>query len=237
MKSLTDSKRNRLLLALLLILLLLAAPSLASGWQRNRLSLQAMHAILEDRGLARAYASLGASDHPRRDWYQSLIAGRLDNPQLQRLHWSAYLHSGAPEASALVYAASQADPALVLLAAAYAADRHETWYWLGEALVQGGFDAQAIIAYQRALQLDPADGLAWCRLARLLYPQDPLVAREAFLRCCFNGDPGSNGCFNVARIEEERGDIANAIIFYRLSRNGEIRQRADDLEAKVSVSP
>ena len=231
------TKNLRPAIPLLLILLLLSALPLASGWRRNRLSLQAMHAILGERDLAQTYASLAASTHPRKDWFLGLIAGQLANPALRGVHWAAYLRTGDPSAPELVKSAAPEDLALMLLAAQNYPAQPEVWFWLGEALAQGGFETQAIAAYQRTLQLHPIDPLPWCRLGSLLRPHNPLAARDAFLHCCFNGDPGSNGCYNAGRIEEELGNLETAIRYYRFSHWSESWRRADELEARLSAPP
>jgi hypothetical protein len=59
------------------------------------------------------------------------------------------------------------------------------------------------------------------------------LARNAFIQCCNHGDPGSHGCYNAGRIEQERGQLETAILFYRLSHWEEAHRRADELEASL----
>lgn len=226
-----DLKKPLPLPALLLLILLLLALPFTPGWRRNMLSLQAMRAILEGKAPARAYARLGASTHPQKEWFQALIAARLGNAALQRWRWLAYLRSGAAHAPALVNSAARNDLPLALAAAQSRPDRPEAWFWLGEALSEAGFKDQAIPAYQRSLDLRPNDPLPWCRLGGLLRPHDALAARDALLQCCVLGDPGSNGCVNAGAIEAELGNYAAAIRYYRLSHWSEAWRRADELEA------
>lgn len=226
-----DRKKTFPLVAALLLIVLLLALPFTPQWRRNMLSLQAMHAILEGKALARTYARLGASTHPQKEWFQALIAGRFGNTALQRWHWLAYLRSGAAYAPALINSAVPEDLQLALTAVQSHPDRAEAWFWLAEALAEGGFPAQATSAYQAALDIQPNNPLSWCRLGNLLRPHDVLAARDALLRCCLLGDPGSNGCVNAGAIEEERGDYTTAIRYYRLSRWSEAWRRADELEA------
>jgi len=120
----------------------------------------------------------------------------------------------------------------------------EGWFWLAEAT--GGFENNEfqdlndtnrtdVITYLRkGLQFDPTDGLRWRLMGDLLRSADPQAAIDAYLQSCFNGDPGSNGCWRAGQIAEQVGEIESAIHYYRYSAWGGALNRADELEARLT---
>lgn len=84
---------------------------------------------------------------------------------------------------------------------------------------------------ERILEINPRDGLAWRYLGIILINEGDIPAAiEAHINCCFNGDPGANGCYNAGRLYEQVGVYEKAINFYRLSRHEPYRVNADRLE-------
>lgn len=112
-------------------------------------------------------------------------------------------------------------------------DSHEAFFWLAEAIVSDD-PVCAMEFYERATQIDPSDGLAWCRLGGLLRNADDLIgAVDAFMNCCLHGDPGYNGCWGAGGTYESLNDIPAAIQAYRLSFWGGALSRADQLEDRI----
>jgi tetratricopeptide (TPR) repeat protein len=92
-------------------------------------------------------------------------------------------------------------------------------------------------AVQKILSINPKDGLAW-RYLGLIYlkEKDLSAAIDAHIQSCYNGDPGSNGCYNAGRLLEQEGRYEEAISFYRLSRHEPYRANADRLEEFLASS-
>lgn len=94
----------------------------------------------------------------------------------------------------------------------------EPLYWLAES--QGSYTAPINLpVYQQIVAEYPTEGLAWCYLG-YQYERDGDIQASlgARINCCFNGDPGSNGCYNAGRLYEGMGDQENAIKYYLLSK-------------------
>ena len=106
------------------------------------------------------------------------------------------------------------------------------WFWLANAQEATNSPA-ALDSYLKVVGLDPTDGLAWCRLGFGYEGLDQVEpARDAFLKCCQNEDPGSNGCFGAGRMEEKLGNPRQAILDYRLSRWDGALKKANALAAE-----
>ncbi len=104
------------------------------------------------------------------------------------------------------------------------------WFWLGEQANQAVNPQRALQYYSETIRLDPANGLAWCRLGNIHEDQEQLqTAMVDYWQCCLNGDRGSNGCYGAGRIAEKLGDIPAAIQYYRHSHWLPALQRADAL--------
>ncbi len=228
---------NLVLILSVLVLAGLSWRSLSQAAQVNRLSLQTLHVLLSDPSqLSGTYAQVqqAAASICRLHWTSGMLAARLGDPASQQAAWSAFLNCPSPAALRLVYAGAPQDLTLAQQAMQMYPDQAEAWFWLAELSVAGGQPEQAIQYYQRAVQLAPADALTWCRLGSLLNSRDPSQSRQAYIQCCFYGDPGSNGCYNAGRISEQLGDFNQAIHYYRRSRWSEAHRLADDLEARLA---
>ena len=92
---------------------------------------------------------------------------------------------------------------------------------------------RAIQLYRQGLQHKPHDGVRWRELGDLLSRTDPRAALEAYLESCYNGDPGSNGCYGAGRMMEKLGDPQQAIEYYRRSHWEGALNRADELEKQL----
>ncbi len=124
-------------------------------------------------------------------------------------------------------------------------DDAESWFWLAE--IKAGFvngmpsavndanrDAITFL-FRKGLSLNPRDGLRWRELGDVLRAHDPEAAIEAYQNSCYNGDPGSNGCYRAGVTAEQLGEWERAASYFRRSRHAEIRQRADELEKRMRL--
>ena len=121
----------------------------------------------------------------------------------------------------------------------------ESWFWLAEAV--GGYSDykfrdltqkdEIIGLLQTGLSLSPDDGLRWRLLGDLFRQADPESAISAYLQSCFNGDPGSNGCWLAGQVAEENGLVREAIEYYRYSNWQGALDRADVLESQLGQDP
>jgi len=114
-------------------------------------------------------------------------------------------------------------------------DLVEPLYWLGES--NGGYSAPANLPlYQQIVTEHPKEGLAWCYLGYQYESAGDLQASlEARINCCYNGDPGSNGCANAGRLLEGKQQYQEAIHYYRLSKWGPSQEAAKRLEVQSST--
>jgi tetratricopeptide (TPR) repeat protein len=88
--------------------------------------------------------------------------------------------------------------------------------------------------FEQVVLYDSTNGLAWCRLGTLYNRNKQLdKAVNAFLNCCRNGDPGSNGCYNPGRVMEKLGNLPKAIEYYRLSTSKVALKYAHELEKQI----
>lgn len=215
------------------LLLGLSQQLLSEEVQLNWLFLLTNNAVLKDASiLPKAYTQLehASKQYCRLNWPLGIIAGKLGDLPRQQTAWSTFLNCHSLAALHLVHAAAPHDTRLAEQSVQLFPTQSESWFWLGETMAQEGNVDEAIEAYDRAVQLDPKDGVSWCSLGKLWNPGNPGIAKEAYKQCCFNGDPGLHGCWNAAQIEEQLGDIDSAIFYYRMSRWSQARQRADELE-------
>jgi len=111
-----------------------------------------------------------------------------------------------------------ADAILAAQARTLYPDLAEPLYWLAES--NGGYSApDNLPVYQQIVAKHPQEGLAWCYLGYQYESAGDLQASlDARINCCYNGDPGSNGCVNAGRLYEGMGDQENAIKYYLLSK-------------------
>jgi tetratricopeptide (TPR) repeat protein len=135
----------------------------------------------------------------------------------------------------LLSAIQPANYEVASLAVARYPDNPSAWFWLGQ--TAEAFDWKiAQEAYSHMVQLEPSNGLAWCRLAEHYenYGQFQAAA-DAYLSCCRNGDPGYIGCSGAGRMMEKLGNPRQAIAYYRLSKWPKAQERADALESQLGA--
>ena len=165
-------------------------------------------------------------------WLAAADAGRRGDLAGQRQIWEQALIC-SPGNLSMLRALLPQDMDMALLATQYYPDHSETWFWLGEAVAPTDY-LGARQAYLRTVALSPRYGLAWCRLGQNYeYDGDLEKATEAWLNCCLNRDPGSNGCYGAGRMMEQLGDPQQAIEYYRRSHWEGALNRAEELEKQL----
>jgi tetratricopeptide (TPR) repeat protein len=230
------NKKRAFIGLILLVIFFLGVVSMPA-LRHNLLSLSVVRSVLQNYQIEQTYQRLAHSPSPRALWQQAILAEKLHDAAYTNDHFVSFLSSGDPAALELVHSVLAHDPSMATLATQLYPGRSEAWFWLGEARSQSGETEQAIPAYQQAAALDPNAGQAWCILGNLLRGQSRSQARDAYVQCCLNGDPGSNGCFNAGAIEEQWGNIQNAIYYYRLSHWEGSQSQADRLEERLAPVP
>ncbi len=195
------------------------------AWQWNQDAL----ALLQDKEASVPLANPDCAQI----WFLGMIAGQRGDLAAQRQALERAL-SCSPEYVSLIQAVIPQDLKLAGLATQLQPESAAAWFWLGEA--SAPTDASvARQAYERTVALAPYRGLPWCRLGFNYEHTGELErAERAFLNCCLNGDPGSNGCYGAGRMLEQMGDPQQAIIYYRRSRWQGSLDRARELESSLN---
>jgi len=167
-------------------------------------------------------------------WLAAAEAGRRGDLTEQRQFWEQAL-SCSPGNVSLLQKVLPLDVDMARLATQAYPDNPSAWFWFGEAIAPTDH-LSARQAYLRTVALNPGDGLAWCRLGSNYESSGQIeLAWNAFVNCCYHGDPGMNGCYGAGRMMEKFGNIQQAIRYYRLSRWQGALDRADKLEAQLNA--
>jgi tetratricopeptide (TPR) repeat protein len=228
------------LIVLAIVLLGLAWGAVHEMVRDNLLMLKTQRALLggsEELAGISAELQAAAAQSCNLYWPAGVVAGRMGDLALQQADWSAFLNCGLLASFPLVHAGAPNNQALAQQAIKIYPDKSEAWFWLAEISAGQGQKDLAIQQYRRVVALDPINALAWCHLGKVLADNDIAEAREAYLNCCYNGDPGSNGCYNAGRLAELQGNLSEAIRIYRYSHWQPARRRADELEKQLMPPP
>ena len=229
-------KKTLVIMAVIAVMLLVGVLS-APGQEliaRNRLSLNALRAAESgDAGrMLQVVGELSVKAQERCAYYWQ--AGRLGQlsgalasftdaafTELMKCS-SAHLH--------LLYVANPANRELASMAVDIYPLSSDAIFWFAE-IVEPEDRLNATDLYQTVTELDSTNGLAWCRLGRLRREAGELEeALLALEQCCWNGDPGSHGCWGAGGVNEQLGNFTAAIEMYRFSRIAQAQSRADELE-------
>ena len=166
-------------------------------------------------------------------WMVGVIAGQRGDLAGQRHIWEQALGC-SPGSLSLLQIVLPLDIYMPRLATQQYPNSSEAWFWLGETISPTD-QLGARQAYLRSVELSPHAGLAWCRLGwNYQYDSEVEKSFAAFLKCCLNGDPGSNGCNHAGLFMERLGDLPQAIEYYRLSIYEKALKRADELEVQLN---
>ncbi|MFO7663999.1 MAG: O-antigen ligase family protein [Chloroflexota bacterium] len=164
-------------------------------------------------------------------WFEGLLHHAAGNQAARTSAWADLLPCTDRYTSYMAKAAP-GDTMLARKAIAVNPGDAPAYFWLAGALTHEAPD-EAIALYRQGLSLAPDDGFQWQRLADLLATSDPAAAEQAYYQSCLHGDPGANGCWRAGGLAEARGEVKQAIVYYRLSNFPEARSRADRLEAQL----
>jgi tetratricopeptide (TPR) repeat protein len=202
----------------------LGGARLGDAWQWNWINLR----LIKSQDAALSDTIPGCSHI----WLVGMAVGQRGDRSAQHQAFVQALGC-SPVYLSLVQAVLPADPELARLAAQHYPESSKAWFWLGEASAPTD-PLLARHAYLATVALSPHKGLAWCRLG-LNYVQNSEIekASEAWLNCCLNGDPGSNGCYGAGLMMEQLGNLPQAIAYYRLSHWEGALKRAQELEASL----
>jgi oligosaccharide repeat unit polymerase len=165
-------------------------------------------------------------------WFEGLLHNAAGNQIARTSAWADLLPC-TDRYIGYMAAAAAGDTLLARQAIAINPGDASAYFWLAGALTHEAPD-EAIALYTQGLSLAPDDGFQWQRLADLLATSDPAAAEQAYYQSCVHGDPGANGCWRAGGLAEARGEVEQAIVYYRLSNFSEARSRADRLEAQLT---
>lgn len=201
---------------------------LVPALRHNRAAVAAAGVLVGgDDGRAEAEALLAADPMCRARWLAGLLA---QDPAERRSQWAELIRC-SPAYLDLLQAVAADDRGLAELAAVVQGDRAQAHFWLARVLARRPEDEDgAVTRYRRGLELEPGDARAWLELGNLLSANRPEEALEAYGEACRRGDPGANACVRAGAAAERLGDVEAAIRWYRASRWGPSRDRADELE-------
>ena len=227
--------RRYLIVPLFLIAIISIFPILRGKAAINRLAFQTLFALRGPAGSHITVSSLPEESLKfcRVYWMQGLLQGSRGKLTARNVNFMdaikcdnslvIFLHSLYPE-----------DQELAQLALNNAPDSAEAMFWMAELLAtKDPVMARQLLA--KGLEIEPSDGLRWRIYGDLLWNRDPYAAIQAFLQSCYNGDPGSNGCYRAGLVAEGLGDYQAAIEYYRLSKNSASLERANHLEAQLMI--
>ena len=224
--------RGRRRLVLGVVFMVLGLSSVRGARQLNRAAVLGARAVVHDPSLlpaARAALDAAGRDTCRAGWLEGKVAQAWNRPRLRDAAWAELLRCSAafvpmiadelPDHRRLAEQAVEMQPSSAV-----------AHLWLARIRVGSQDREAAEELYRRCLKLDPANGIAWLELGRLLASEDLEAALEAFKESCRHGDPGANACFAAGLTAEELGDVETAIRFYLKSRWSRALERAERLQ-------
>ena len=221
------------------LLITLVLPSLHEAWTFNQAAIIATHALLRETDqlpIAQdAFVNLQTRNCRSRLFLSMIMQAKQQTDQ--RDEALSQLLYCSPEYLRLIYVLTPENSKIAQLATQIYPNIAYSWFWLAE-VYSPSKPEEAIALYRKSLELNPNDGVAWCRMGYLLKDYDLQEAIAASLRCCILGDPGWSGCYHAGLFTEWQGDYATAIKYYRLSLWKDAQDHADELERQLQqVSP
>lgn len=211
------------------IIIFLAAVLILSGWRARRaqaalelndVAIDVMQSCIENATIETVPRSFtDVANGVRATWLEGAVAHCRGDEAAARAAWRQLLAASSARLPAVRAAAPQ-DVTLAQLAAERYPEEAVAFFWLGEAQAAAGQAHEAIAAYERALVLDPADGVAWRMLGDLYQESETAgwqTAARAYDEACFRWDRGKNGCLRAGRLYLEQGRYGLAADRYRRS--------------------
>jgi tetratricopeptide (TPR) repeat protein len=219
-------------LSVILLLVIWGWPFLSTAIFRNAVHLQVLQSYFStDRGAKTAAADLlkqQVSSDCRNNW---LLSQLYDQEQQISIYQTVMTCS--QDYWPLVLSIQPTNLTLATQAVELKPQDSSAWLWLARA--QDAKDPKAALpAYLKVVSLDQYNGPAWCRIGTLYWAQSKHEqAKDAYLNCCKNEDPGDNGCYNAGRMAEILGNPRQAIEYYRMSKSDAVVKLAVELEKKI----
>ena len=205
-------------------LVVFVRPKLVDAWQWN---LTGIHLIKGER----VYLDVENPDCSH-IWMVAYYAGRSGNDAGQYRTWEKAL-ACSPSSLPILKVILLEDVDLAREAVRIYPKNYLAWFWLGDTLSPSDPSA-AKQAYLQSVSLSPYYALAWCRLGSFYRKEENYKeALDAFTNCCYDGDPGSNGCYGAGKVLEILGDPQRAIKFYRRSHWEVALNRAKELAKEL----
>jgi tetratricopeptide (TPR) repeat protein len=201
----------------------------------NRLSLLMLKGTFQKPTLL-AIAYSGYQIQSRSDcqayWMSGKAADLLGKEDEKQTAWIKYLECSATSIS-ILRSTLPMDVVFINKAMLLYPDNMDTLYWFA-GYAEKNNPVEAIRSYNRIVQINSSQALAWCRLGNLYEREQSLnLSLNAYIQCCINNDPGYNGCEGAGRVMEKLGNPLKAIQYYRLSRWQGVLDRADELEKQL----
>lgn len=202
-------------------------------WLLNQLGVNTAH--LKMTSQARAGFAPSAVDNDalacHQEWLQFVRQPAALPPDVEQ---ASRLIACSSTSMRMLWSIYPSEPALANLAVQLYPGQAAPLYWL-ISVTDPQITDQSKPLIEEILRINPRDGLAWRYLGIILIQEDDIQgAIEAHIHSCYNGDPGSNGCYNAGRLLEQEGRYEEALYYYRLSRWPVSQQAADDLEARLN---
>jgi hypothetical protein len=226
-------KKSAVIISGLILLVMAAAyflsPAISVAFERNSLALNALQAVVNKDPAGRPAAIARLEQRAGQDCWANWLLSQLTTGDSQQLALKGALKC-SPDYLDLISNLQPTNTDLARQAAASQPLNPAAWMWLaaGQNLTD---PKSALPSFYKVVELDPKEGHAWCQIGRINENLNDLVpARDAFLQCCANDDPGRNGCFGAGRTEEKLGNPGQAILYYQLSTWPAALQRAEELK-------
>ncbi|MDE2434922.1 MAG: sulfotransferase [Sphingomonadales bacterium] len=158
-----------------------------------------------------------------------LVADDPDNPSLAMLNAALMVRLGWQEEAAAVYAVTLAKHA----------ENAKAWMSYGHVLKALGRTDEAVIAYHRALDLEPGFGEVWWSLANLktfVFADSDLAAMRSEVESASDEFDRLHLHFALGKALEDRGEDVAAFAHYALGnglRRAQLDYRANEVTARV----
>lgn len=175
-------------------------------------------------------------------WLMNILAHNSGTAPISTFAWAAVL-ACSPMQVSMSRALLPQNIALATIAIQTQPDSADAYFWAAKSITHATSWGQvasddisrnlAISYYRQGLNLYPDQGLAWRELGDLLTEENPQEALEAYLQSCFNGDPGSNGCWRAGLLAESSGNPGLAIQYYGYSHWSGALDRASYLQKQL----
>jgi tetratricopeptide (TPR) repeat protein len=229
----TKNKPFLIKLILMLLIEIILLLILKDAAERNILSVTILKADFNQDLTTLNSAQKHLSEYASTNCYSNWLLARISIGDKRENALQAYLRC-TPTAINLFEVSNPDDILLASQAVNNYPNNPYAWFWLGDVQSYQHIGA-ALDSYIKVIQLDQKNGLAWCRVGDIYNRNGKKdEARDSYFQCCINGDPGGNGCLDAGKIAEGNGNILQAVQYYRLSADPNVRGRGLALEKQLN---